>query len=94
MARAENGEKPFCQQNRFKPSNIRKKSGKKRIFFTVQRNQYLSALRRLAVLFHVTCIAPVVKKLKNFPTVGVDHWENGSFVVGRPGRLRSAERAA
>ncbi|GBM27637.1 hypothetical protein AVEN_49945-1 [Araneus ventricosus] len=33
-----------------------------------------------------TCIAPVVIKLKNLPTVGVDHWEYGSLVVGQTGR--------
>ncbi|GBM10246.1 hypothetical protein AVEN_177508-1 [Araneus ventricosus] len=37
-----------------------------------------------------TCIAPVVRKLKNLPTVGVDHWEYGSLVVGRPGRQLSS----
>ncbi|GBN80048.1 hypothetical protein AVEN_176170-1 [Araneus ventricosus] len=37
-----------------------------------------------------TCIAPVVRKLKNLPTVGVDHWKYGSFVVGRPGRRLSS----
>ncbi|GBM15759.1 hypothetical protein AVEN_248553-1, partial [Araneus ventricosus] len=33
MAGAKNGEKPFCQQNNFKPSNIRKRSGKKTHIF-------------------------------------------------------------
>ncbi|GBM16003.1 hypothetical protein AVEN_108598-1 [Araneus ventricosus] len=38
MAGAENGEKSFCQQNSFKPSNIRKKSGKKTdIFYSVRQ---------------------------------------------------------
>ncbi|GBM89847.1 hypothetical protein AVEN_107950-1 [Araneus ventricosus] len=37
-----------------------------------------------------TCIAPVVRKLKNLPTVGVDHWEYGTLVVGRPGRRLSS----
>ncbi|GBM50803.1 hypothetical protein AVEN_115983-1 [Araneus ventricosus] len=36
-----------------------------------------------------TCIAPVVRKLKNLPSVGADHWEYGSLVVGRPGRRLS-----
>ncbi|GBM94819.1 hypothetical protein AVEN_26530-1 [Araneus ventricosus] len=42
-----------------------------------------------ALLCH-TCIAPVVRKLKNLPTVGVDHWEYGSLAVGRPGRRLSS----
>ncbi|GBN08943.1 hypothetical protein AVEN_11944-1 [Araneus ventricosus] len=29
--------------------------------------------------------APVVMKPRNHPTVGIDHWEHGSLVVGRPG---------
>ncbi|GBN56639.1 hypothetical protein AVEN_204506-1 [Araneus ventricosus] len=37
-----------------------------------------------------TCIIPVVRKLRNHPTVGIHHWEHGSVVVGRPGvRLSS-----
>ncbi|GBO44734.1 hypothetical protein AVEN_120975-1, partial [Araneus ventricosus] len=31
-----------------------------------------------------TCIAPVVMKLRNHPTVGIDHWGHGSLAVGRP----------
>ncbi|GBO26416.1 hypothetical protein AVEN_245864-1 [Araneus ventricosus] len=37
-----------------------------------------------------TCIGPVVRKLKNLPTVGVDLWEHRSLVVGRPGRRLSS----
>ncbi|GBM08916.1 hypothetical protein AVEN_250374-1 [Araneus ventricosus] len=37
-----------------------------------------------------TCIAPVVRKLKNIPTVGVDHWEYRSLILGRPGRRLSS----
>ncbi|GBM17661.1 hypothetical protein AVEN_202824-1 [Araneus ventricosus] len=34
--------------------------------------------------------APVVRKLRNHTTVGVDHWEYGNLVVGRSGvRLSS-----
>ncbi|GBM36049.1 hypothetical protein AVEN_274451-1 [Araneus ventricosus] len=29
--------------------------------------------------------APVVMKLRNHPTVGIDHWGHGSLVVGLPG---------
>ncbi|GBM17344.1 hypothetical protein AVEN_13227-1 [Araneus ventricosus] len=29
-----------------------------------------------------TCIALVVMKLRNHPTVGIDHWEHRSLVVG------------
>ncbi|GBM54438.1 hypothetical protein AVEN_275639-1 [Araneus ventricosus] len=37
-----------------------------------------------------TCIAPVVRKFRNHPTVGINHSEHGSLVVGRPGvRLSS-----
>ncbi|GBO40472.1 hypothetical protein AVEN_64546-1 [Araneus ventricosus] len=37
-----------------------------------------------------TCIAPVVRKLRNHPTVGIDHWGHGNLVVSRPGvRLSS-----
>ncbi|GBM33133.1 hypothetical protein AVEN_56766-1 [Araneus ventricosus] len=31
-----------------------------------------------------TCISPVARKLRNHPTVGIDHWEHRSLVVGRP----------
>ncbi|GBN23741.1 hypothetical protein AVEN_125633-1 [Araneus ventricosus] len=27
---------------------------------------------------------PVVIKLRNYPTVGIEHWGHGSLVVGRP----------
>ncbi|GBM80468.1 hypothetical protein AVEN_57304-1 [Araneus ventricosus] len=37
-----------------------------------------------------TYIAPMLRKLKNLPTVGVDHWEYGSLVVGQPGRRLSS----
>ncbi|GBN66764.1 hypothetical protein AVEN_52333-1 [Araneus ventricosus] len=37
--------------------------------------------------------APVVMKLRNHPTVGIDHWGHGSLVVGRTGvRLSSGVR--
>ncbi|GBO12222.1 hypothetical protein AVEN_58030-1 [Araneus ventricosus] len=58
---------------------------------TMHRNQYLSesvygvGYEEISgtVSCH-TCIAPVVVKLTNHPTVGFDHWEHGSLLVGRP----------
>ncbi|GBN46188.1 hypothetical protein AVEN_14749-1, partial [Araneus ventricosus] len=36
---------------------------------------------------------PVVMKLRNHPTVGIDHWGHGSLAVGRPEvRLSSGVR--
>ncbi|GBM70451.1 hypothetical protein AVEN_50721-1 [Araneus ventricosus] len=50
----------------------------------MHRNKYLSesALKSAdeknsGTLSCHTCIAPVVRKLKNFPTVGFDHWKHG-----------------
>ncbi|GBM29264.1 hypothetical protein AVEN_155218-1 [Araneus ventricosus] len=37
-----------------------------------------------------TCIAPVWRNSRTFPTVGIDHWEYGGLVVGRPGRRFSS----
>ncbi|GBM13615.1 hypothetical protein AVEN_229588-1 [Araneus ventricosus] len=37
------------------------------------------------VLSFYTCLAPVVMKLRNHPTVGIDHWGHRRLVVGRPG---------
>ncbi|GBM34493.1 hypothetical protein AVEN_106727-1 [Araneus ventricosus] len=58
---------------------------------TMHRNQYLSESAYgvgyeeiNGTLSCHTCIAPVVGKLTNHPTVGFVHWEHGSLLVGRP----------
>ncbi|GBN39087.1 hypothetical protein AVEN_123299-1 [Araneus ventricosus] len=58
---------------------------------TMHRNQYLSKSAYgvgceeiNGTLSCHTCIAPVVGKLTNHPTVGFDRWEHGSLLVGRP----------
>ncbi|GBO23103.1 hypothetical protein AVEN_215611-1 [Araneus ventricosus] len=58
---------------------------------TMHRNQYLSesaygvGYEEISgtLSFH-TCIALVVGKFTNHSTVGFDHWEHGSLLVGRP----------
>ncbi|GBN27927.1 hypothetical protein AVEN_147729-1 [Araneus ventricosus] len=76
MTGAENGEKPFCQQNSFKPSNIRKKSVKKTDIFTVY-GQRMSDKRRIGGRGQSQRITPPCRNIRVYMEEGCpDRWSD------------------
>ncbi|GBO09552.1 hypothetical protein AVEN_264961-1 [Araneus ventricosus] len=58
--------------------------------------QYLPCQQQTAGQLHLVVIKETFSRLlwwgnsRTFPTIGVDHWEYGGLVVGRPGRQFSS----